>query len=114
MGITAFERIDMEEAILKCISKGGVSFVELSREVPGFNGELWIRNEKNHVYWSNISEEAAKILYDLEMNDIIKKVPCMELIYVMDGGYMTLPIVKTNRTYKKPHWLPVTYSLVKK
>lgn len=103
----------MKEAILKCIGKGGVSFVELSREVPGFNGEYWLRNEKNHVFWSNVSKEAAEILHDLEMTNVIRKIPCMELIYVMDGGYLNLPIVKTNRKYKKPHWLPVTYSLVK-
>jgi len=104
---------DMKKEILKCISKGGVSFVELSREVPGFVGDMWIRNKKNHIYWSNISEQAAQILYDLEMNDVIKKTPCTELIYVMDGGYLPLPLVKSNRTYKKPHWLPVTWNLVK-
>ena len=103
----------MKESILKCISKGGVSFVELSREVPGFNGDNWIKNDKNMIYWSSVSDEAAQTLLDLEKENIIKKVPCAPMIYVMDGGWLELPIVKQDRKYKKPHWLPVTYSLVK-
>jgi hypothetical protein len=103
----------MKESILNCVSKGGVSFVELSREVPGFNGDNWLRNDKNMVYWSSISDEAAQALLDLEMANLIKKVPCHPIIYMVDGGWMDLPMVKQDRTYKNPHWLPVTYSLVK-
>lgn len=103
----------MKEAILKCISKGGVSFAELSREVPGFNGDYQYGNQHNWIYWSNISKEAAEILADLRKQNIIEATPCDPLIYVVDGGYMKLPLVKSDRTYKKPHWIPLTYSLVK-
>ena len=103
----------MKENILRCISKGGVSFVELSREVPGFKGDNWIKTDKNWIFWSNISDEAAQTLLDLENENLIKKIPCQSIIYIMDGGWIDLPLVKSDRTYKKPHWLPVTYSLVK-
>jgi hypothetical protein len=106
-------RIEMRQQILDCIKKGGVSFVELQNEVEGFRGDQWIRNEKNHVYWSNISEEAAQTLINLEKENLIKKEPCAPMIYMCDGGWMPLPLVKSYRAYKKPHWLPVTYSLVK-
>ena len=103
----------MKEEILKCISKGGVSFVELSREVPGFNGDYQYGNSHNWIYWSNISEEAAKTLKQLKDENIIDATPCEPLIYMIDGGYLPLPLVKSNRIYKKPHWMPMTWSLVK-
>lgn len=103
----------MREEIINCISKGGVSFVELMREVPGFRGDNRMINAKNMVYWDGISDEAAQTLLDLQNENIIEKTPCHPVIYVCDGGGMNLPLVKRDRTYKKPHWLPVTYSLVK-
>lgn len=103
----------MKEEILKCISKGGVSFVELSREVPGFNGEYQWSNDSNWVYWSGMSEEACKALKELKDQNIIDAKPCNPIIYMVDGGYMSIPLVKSNRKYKKPHWIPMTWSLVK-
>lgn len=103
----------MKQQILECIKKGGVSFVELQNEVPHFRGEMWIRNEKNHVYWSNISPEAAQILINLEKENLIKKELCDPIIYACDGGWLPLPIAKMDKAYKNPHWLPITYSIVK-
>lgn len=103
----------MKQEILKCISKGGVSFVELARDVPGFEGDSQIRlPSKNWVLWSGLSEQAANSLKELLDANLIVQKPCDKMIYVVDGGWLNLPIVKTDRTYKKPHWLPVTYSLV--
>lgn len=104
----------MRQEILDCISKGSVSFVELSREVPGFNGEYQYGNKHNWIFWSNISLEAANTLKQLKDENIIDATPCDIMIYIIDGGYMNLPLVKANRTYKKPHWIPMTWSLVKK
>ena len=104
----------MKEQIIDCISKGGVSFVELTREVPGFEGEYQIRSSQNWIYWSGLSKEACDILQELENDDIIIKQPTSPIIYVIDGGWVKYPVVKQNRTYKHPHWLPVTYSLTKK
>ena len=103
----------MKKEILDCIKKGGVSFVELAREVPGFKGDYQIRNEHNWVFWAGLSVDAANTLHELEMDGLIEKHPCDAIIYVMDGGWLQLPLVKTARTYKKPHWMPVTYSLAK-
>jgi hypothetical protein len=33
------------------------------------------------------------------------------LVYAIDGEMLTLPLVKQNRAYRKPHWLPVVLSL---
>ena len=102
----------MKKEILDCISRGGVSFVELSREVPGFRGDCQIRlPEKNWVLWSDISQEAAGILKELLDDNLIVQKPCDRLLYICDGGWLPLPLVKGNRSYKRPHWLPVVYSL---
>ena len=104
----------MKREILDCISKGGVSFVELEREVPNFTGDQQIRiPEKNWVLWSGISKEAATALQELINDELIVQKTCQPIIYFIDGGGVELPLVKTNRAYKKPHWLPVVYSLAK-
>ena len=43
----------MKKEILDVIKRGGVSFVELAREVPGFKGDMQIRNDMN---WYNEEE----------------------------------------------------------
>ena len=103
----------MKKEILDVISKGGVSFVELTREVPGFEGDYQLINNKNWVYWAGLSEEAAHALLELENDNVIYKKPCQQLIYFVDGGGLRLPLVKSDITYKKPRWMPVVYSLVK-
>lgn len=103
----------MRQEILDCISKGGVSFVELSREVPGFAGEYQWGNGSNWILWSGISEEAIIELNKLKDENLIEGKPCDPIIYMVDGGWLKLPLVKSNRKYKKPHWIPLTWSLVK-
>ena len=104
----------MKQEILDVVSKGGVSFVELEREVPGFKGDSQIRLPKlNWVLWSGLSEEASTALKELLDDNLIEQRPCQPITYIVDGGWLDLPIVKSNRSYKHPHWLPVTYSLVK-
>lgn len=103
----------MRQEILDCISKGGVSFVELSREVPGFKGDYEWSNSSNWVYWASISEEAARTMKQLKDEKLIDGSPCHPIIYMVDGGWLNLPLVKSNRNYKKPHWIPMTWSLVK-
>jgi hypothetical protein len=104
----------MKQEILDCISKGAVSFVELAREVPGFEGDLQLRlPQKNWVLWSGLSQEAVDALKELMDDNLITQTPCQPITYMVDGGWLDLPLVKTARSYKKPHWIPVTYSLAK-
>lgn len=103
----------MKEEILKCISKGGVSFVELSREVPNFTGDYQWGNANNWIYWSGMSEEAIIAMKELQEDKIIDGSPCQQLLYICDGGWLDLPLVKSNRTYKHRHWIPLTWNLVK-
>jgi hypothetical protein len=37
----------------------------------------------------------------------IHPVPTSRLTYIIDGKFLSLPIAKNERHYKKPHWLPV-------
>lgn len=105
----------MREHILEMISKGGVSYVELSR-IPGFSGgpdNTWAMElMDNLILWSPVSVEAIDILNTLLKEQKITFVPCPLLVYAADGAFLKLPLVKKLQAYKKPHWLPVVWNLV--
>jgi len=112
--LTNLKGNEMKKEILDCISKGGVSFVELCRDVPGFKGEQQIRiPSKNWIIWAGLSQEAYDAIKDLIDDKLIEQKVCDPMIYICDGGWVNLPLVKSNRAYKKPRWLPVVYSLAK-
>jgi hypothetical protein len=105
----------MREEILELIkARPHTSFVELSREIPGFKGELGMgRLDKNIVYWTSLSEEASVAIEGLLADKLIEMNPASILTYIIDGAHLKLPLVKSARKYKELHWLPVTFSLTK-
>jgi hypothetical protein len=90
--------------------RNGVTFVEL-KSISGFAGDLTLKLDgKNIVLWDGISEEASKQIIDLwEQRKIIME-PASELIYLLDGGYLDLPVARSDKKYKKAHWLPVVFN----
>lgn len=103
----------MKESILKYIKeRQGVSFVELSRDIPGFNGERTLKHAtfENLFLWFDLSDEAINALLDLIKNDEVKVRVATPMIYYIDGMVPQLPIAKNLRGYKEPRWLPVTLS----
>ena len=102
---------NLEESILEFVKQrgGGVTFAELSA-LPGFAGEKEMVNEEyNHVLWSGISDEFIDALKALRTKLSIR--PTSYLTYLADGKLLSLPLVKRPVKYKKPRWLPVTFSL---
>ena len=56
---------------------------------------------------------AILAIKELLANKEIKILPASEWVYVIDGVFLNLPIVKkANYQYKKEHWLPVVFLLV--
>ena len=92
------------------LSRRSVSFVELEKGIEGFAGEkamiLHGDGYDNIVLWDGVSEEAAAALDELRSDGRIHFTPTNVLVYLIDGIVPDLPIAKSRRKYKKPHWLP--------
>lgn len=92
----------------------GVTFAEL---VAFFGDKIagdyaWII-EPNMVLWMGLSEDFLDAMGALVKEGQLEIKPATPLVYIMDGLCLTLPLVKGNYRYKKPHWFPVCFSLVK-
>lgn len=103
----------MKESILEYVKEksGGVSFVELANNIPGFSGDYSIGVGKNIWYWFFMSEEAADALRELIDEGGIHLALSDILVYMVDGGIPNVPIAKRLREYKKPRWLPTVVNL---
>jgi hypothetical protein len=91
----------------------GLTFIELLKFLPYLKGDYsyWTGNE-NIILWEGLSEQCIGVLAALLRANKISIQPASERTYLADGGILRLPLVKANRRYKKPHWLPVTFSVV--
>ncbi|MGY3584339.1 hypothetical protein ACVIGB_006603 [Bradyrhizobium sp. USDA 4341] len=90
-----------------------VSFAELSR-IPGFvdleNGWAKLHPEfENMILWSGISDEGCAALDELREEGKIHWEVGNPFSYMIDGARMPMPLAKSARNYKTPHWLPVFY-----
>lgn len=92
-----------------------VTYVELERlfQEHGYNykGTYDILSEKSdHVlFWSGWNKETIELINELQEEKKIHKEPAQFITYLIDGGGMNLPLVKTAREYKRDHWLPVVF-----
>lgn len=64
------------------------------------------------VFWEDWNSEAIKVVNGLLQSGAIRKEPTHPIIYIVDGKTLPLPAAKVRRKYKKPHWLPITFSAV--
>lgn len=94
--------------------RSGVSFVELSRDIDGFHGDLaWGSNETNVVFWTAMSKEAIDAMMQLIREGKIKPTATEStlMVYAFDGGVIDMPIATSvRRKYAKPRWLPTVFS----
>jgi len=91
----------------------GVSFVEVERRFPEImvgQPMVW-ENDKNWVYWEGWNADAWSLMHDLKRDKVLDFDPCSMLIYLIDGKALELPMVKSMRSYKTPHWMPLTMCL---
>lgn len=106
----------MKNKILEYIEKmkSGVSMAELHNHIEGFKGEyeLYSPKTKNVVLWSGISKKAADAISELLREKKITMTSTTPLVYYVDGNALDLPILKSDRIPKKPHWLPVVFAYV--
>lgn len=106
----------MKADILKLIrQKQDVTFVELAREIPGFTDtagglDMAVTEWENVILWTDLSREAIQAMRELEADGVIDAHLCGVFVYLIDGAVLSLPIAKPKRSYRKPRWLPVTWS----
>ena len=112
----------VKEEVLKFIKiHDQTSYVELEElfEQIGFNyrGKYAVgavSAESHLITWSGWNAEAFNILSELLAEKLIEQVSVHPVIYFLDGEGLTLPVAKTAKNYKKPHWLPVAFNACKK
>lgn len=107
----------IKNAILDYIkTHEGTSYVEIeglfTRLGFEWRGDFQLCSEKcsNVIYWTGWNKEAVQILNSLQEDKSIHKVPTEPLIYLIDGKSINLPLVKSFKQYKQPHWLPVVFN----
>ena len=100
----------MADRILALIrrKRGGVSFVELDREIEGFTGgdnALLLSDPRcsNILLWGNVTEEGCNAINELSVSKLISFKPSSLLVYLVDGKASQLPIARRVRHYKHLH-----------
>lgn len=104
----------MAQQILDYIRKyGGVSFVELEKNIEGFKGDkaLYFPSYPNLILWPWVSPEATEALNSITSLVDIK--PYSLFVYFADGKVPDMEIAKRATGYKSQRWLPVVFSIRK-
>lgn len=102
----------LKEKIFDLVKKREhISFAELQNNFNINNGDfaLEARANSNIFYWIGLSEESVNTIEELLAEKKIFVHPSSELTYVIDGAMPQMEICKSNRNYKTPHWMPITF-----
>jgi len=109
--------MDIKAEAYKYIKENeGTSYVKLeylfTRLGFEWQGDLEIYSDvcDNVIFWTGWNKEAIELINDLQREGLISKVPGQAFIYYIDGKTLNLPVVKTFKEYKTPHWLPVLFT----
>jgi len=112
---------DMKTEVLNYIKKNGdTSYADLEQLFDSlhfdWNGDLAIASAVNNTifFWYGWNEAAAGITTDLVHDGQLFREATQPLIYLIDGKCLDLPLAKALIKYKKPHWLPVIFTAIKR
>lgn len=97
--------------------RSGISMVELVNNAgPEARGDYMLTapGHPNVVLWTGVSAEFCRAYSELMRDKLLECVPTTALVYFIDGEALDLPLVKSLRAYKTPHWLPVTVKLAER
>lgn len=109
---------EMKNIILDYLRKNkGTSYVEIERIFKennfDYQGERSIISSgcPNVIFWSGWNENAIGIVRELSSSGEIEREPCDPIMYLIDGGSLDLPIQRTDKELKTPHWLPILFKI---
>lgn len=95
------------------------SFVELERLFDRCNYdyhgglEIGVQGQRNLSFWFDWSADALKIFDNVVTRPGVTMQASSPMIYLIDGVVPSMPVAKTNREYKHPHWVPVVFTVEK-
>jgi len=95
--------------------RGGVSFVELrdllSPYIPVLGDvAMFLPGYENIILWAGMSTEFFQVIAEALRTHRIETKPTQVLVYLIDGEALNMPLAKSLRQYKEPHWLPVAFN----
>jgi hypothetical protein len=95
--------------------KGDVSFAELENVFRGFTKSggdgCAFEIGNNLILWAGMSEEGFNLIECLFLEKTIDFRTSSQLVYLLNGRTLNLPLAKQRKSYKDPRWLPVTICL---
>lgn len=92
-----------------------VSYPELTGRLSGYmetEGDFTSELRLNLVLWAGMSKAFVDLINDLLQQKRLFIHPSSLMTYLVDGGILRLPLAKSPRPYKKPHWVPVCFRVV--
>lgn len=100
---------EMTEQIVSVVTElDTASFVELLEACgPEAIGDLTLTPRRNLLLWRGVSGAFCEAL--TAAGTRVLPVPTEPLVYLVDGGFLCLPVAKQLRHYSSPHWLPVVF-----
>ena len=95
---------------------GDVTFASLihNLEKHHFEGEetIYLSDPTNNlILWPNVSLELAQAITELLDEKTIKAEATSYIVYLIDGCHLRIPIAGKQKSYKKPRWVPVVFTL---
>lgn len=109
------QQAEMRTALFEYIQdRGGVTYIELCRDVTGFAGDDTAEGANNVIFWQGVNLDAYNALKGLMADGLIEPVGTSPLTYAADGALLALPIAKRlNKAYARPHWFPLVFNAVR-
>jgi len=109
-----------EKEIINFTSKmGDITYLELL----SFLGEkskdtksIWSNEYDNILFYNGLSEKLVNIIIKLVNEEKLFMQPTSWVTYLTFAGPITIPnipIAKSQRNYKKPHWIPVVFRTIR-
>src|SRR5262245_15005970 len=103
------------EAICAYVEDNGrVTFAELSARLSPFmetHGEHALERLPNLIVWAGMSQAFIDLIRDLLHKQRLMLSTASLWIYLLDGMALNLPLAKSEREYKTPHWLPCNLAM---
>ena len=118
-GIVKLSASELPDAVVEFVKAyDWVTFVELERrlsphmEVKG-DIAMSLGDNPKMVIWAGMSDELVTLIEKLLAEKRLYMHPAQWLTYMIDGGSLSLPLVRRpNYKYKHPHWLPTCLRVV--